>query len=212
MKSHKLLFALPLALLLGLSACTDQGGQEQATTPAATESKQADSSAKAPEPVSQETPKDTETITNDACLAAVKKETGESNVVVLMNEFSEANTLVQIGVGPSRAPWKCLVSNDGNVAEVSFMGTDGDSVVEPAQSEAPAVTSSSVSQAAIDACLKAVKAQTNESDLEVMSTEFSEANSLVMIGVGPQRAPWKCLVSNDGQGAEVSFAGDEGKL
>jgi hypothetical protein len=210
MKSHKLLTILPLALLLGLSACTDQGGQEQTTT--APKQAEPPAEAKPAEPKPQETAKDTETITNEACLAAVKKETGESNVVVLMNEFSEANTLVQIGVGPGRAPWKCLVSNDGNVAEISFMGTDGDTVEEPAESEVPAATSSSVSQAAIDACLKAVKAQTNESDLNVMSTEFSEANSLVMIAVGQQRAPWKCLVSNDGQGAEVSFAGDEGKL
>lgn len=209
MNITKLLPILSLAVIFGLTACSDKGGEEQSKAPATTQSEQADSStaAKPPEPKPQETVKDTETITNEACLAAVKKETNESNVVVLMNEFSEANTLVQIGVGSNRAPWKCLVSNDGNVAEVSFMGTDGDTVEEQ-----PAASSSSVSQAAINACLDVVKAQTNETDVDVLSTEFSEANSLVMIGVGPQRAPWKCLVSNDGQGAEASFAGDEGKL
>ena len=87
------------------------------------------------------------------------------------------------------------------------MGTDGDTVEEQ-----PAASSSTVSQAAIDACLAAVTAQTSGGDLDVLSTEFSEANSVVMIGVGPERAPWKCLVSNDGQVAEMSFAGDEGKL
>ena len=207
MKSRKLLGIFSIALMLGLSACTDKGSEEQASAPAATPSKQAEPAAKAPEPKPQETARDTETITNEACLAAVRKETNESNVVVLMNEFSEANTLVQIGVGSSRAPWKCLVSNDGKVAEVSFMGTDGDTVEEQ-----PAASSSTVSQAAIDACLAAVKAQTSGGDLDVLSTEFSEANSVVMIGVGPERAPWKCLVSNDGQVAEMSFAGDEGKL
>ena len=206
MHSHKLLTIISLALMLGLSGCSDKGGQEQATAPEATESKQAETSAKAPEPKPQETVKDTETITNEACLAAVKKETGESNVAVLMNEYSEANTLVQIGVGSNRAPWKCLVSNNGNVAEVSFMGTDGDAV-----EEAPA-SSSSVTPAAIDACLNAVKSETGQTDVDVLSTEFSEANSMVMVGVGSDRAPWKCLVSNDGNVAEVSFAGDEGKL
>ncbi|WP_436637828.1 hypothetical protein [Microbaculum sp. FT89] len=73
-------------------------------------------------------------------------------------------------------------------------------------------TASEVSDAAIDACLAAVRQETGEADVAVLSTEFSEANSLVMIGVGAQRAPWKCLVSNDGQVAGVSFAGDEGKL
>jgi hypothetical protein len=35
---------------------------------------------------------------------------------------------------------------------------------------------------------------------------------LVMIGVGSDRAPWRCLVSNDGAVQEVSFAGSEGAL
>ena len=62
------------------------------------------------------------------------------------------------------------------------------------------------------ACLAAVTNQTNNSDVAVMSNEFSEANSLVMIGVGANRAPWRCLVSNDGIVAEVSSAADEGML
>jgi len=38
-------------------------------------------------------------------------------------------------------------------------------------------------------CLKAVSEKTGESDVAVLSSEYSEANSLVMVGVGPQRAP-----------------------
>ena len=153
---------------------------------------------------------DTETVTNDACLAAVKKETGEPKVSVLSNEFSEANTLVMIGVGDTNAPWKCLVSSDGTVQEVSFTGDDSAGVQEPAASGAMA-GSSDVSDAAINACLAAVTKETNESDVATLSTEFSEANSMVMVGVGAQRAPWKCLVSNDGTVQEISFTGDEGK-
>lgn len=130
-------------------------------------------------------------------------------MTVLSTEFSEANSLVMVGVGANNAPWRCLVSNDGSSAEVSFDGNDGDGV-EEGPSAVPAETSSDVSQAAIDACLSAVRAQTNEPDMAVLSTEFSEANSLVMVGVGPDRALWRCLVSNDGTGAEASFAGSEG--
>ncbi|MEQ8695999.1 MAG: hypothetical protein RLT05_05490 [Bauldia litoralis] len=185
----------------------------------ATEEAAAPSEAPAAEPEPQATAADTTTVTNDACLAAAKAETNESDVTVVSNDFSEANTIVMLGVGANRAPWKCLVSNDGNVEEISFQGNDGDGVpMEGADADdgggamAGAPGGSDVSQAAIDACLEAVQAQTNEPNQGVLSTEFSEANSLVMVGVGEQQAPWKCLVSNDGVVAEVSFDGDEGAL
>jgi ABC-type Fe3+-hydroxamate transport system substrate-binding protein len=60
------------------------------------------------------------------------------------------------------------------------------------------------------ACLDAVAKQANNT-VTIISSEFSEANTLVMVGVGPENAPWKCLVSK-GVVAEASFAGDEGKL
>lgn len=60
------------------------------------------------------------------------------------------------------------------------------------------------------ACLNAVAAETGNT-VTVLSTEFSEANTLVMVGVGPQLAPWRCLVSN-GIVAEIMFDGDEGRL
>ncbi|MEW9805727.1 SH3 domain-containing protein [Mesorhizobium sp. ZMM04-5] len=60
------------------------------------------------------------------------------------------------------------------------------------------------------ACLAAVRAQTNNS-VTVLSSEFSEANSMVMVGVGPNRAPWRCLVSR-GRVAEVMSMTDEGAL
>jgi LysM repeat protein len=61
-----------------------------------------------------------------ACLDRVARDTGERNVTVLSSEFSEANSVVMIGVGLNYAPWRCLVSNDGIVAEVSFAGREGD--------------------------------------------------------------------------------------
>ena len=61
------------------------------------------------------------------------------------------------------------------------------------------------------ACLQAVSIKTNNGDVVVLSTETSEANNVVVVGVGPQRAPWRCLVSR-GVVAEVSSQTDEGRL
>lgn len=52
-----------------------------------------------------------------ACLRAVTQQSNNPDVVLLSEEYSEANTLVMVGVGPNKAPWKCL-SKRGRVAEV----------------------------------------------------------------------------------------------
>ena len=61
------------------------------------------------------------------------------------------------------------------------------------------------------ACLQAVSTQTNHGEVVTLSVEESEANTLVMVGVGPNQAPWKCL-SKDGVVAEVMSMTDEGAL
>lgn len=54
-----------------------------------------------------------------------------------------------------------------------------------------------VSQEAIDACIDAVRMQSPASGGMVLSTEFSEANDLIMLQDGAGTV-WKCLVANDG--------------
>ena len=61
------------------------------------------------------------------------------------------------------------------------------------------------------ACLQAVSIKTHNGDVVTLSVEESEANTLVMVGVGPNKAPWKCL-SKDGVVAEVMSMTDEGAL
>jgi hypothetical protein len=61
------------------------------------------------------------------------------------------------------------------------------------------------------ACLQAVSIKTNNGDVTVLSMETSEANNVVIVGVGPNKAPWRCLVSG-GVVAEVSSQTDEGRL
>lgn len=79
---------------------------------------------------------------------------------------------------------------------------------EAERGSAPSGTPSDQEQA----CLAAVSRESNNGDVTVLSSEFSQANTVVMIGVGEQRAPWRCLVSNAGHVEEVSFAGSEGNL
>lgn len=75
-----------------------------------------------------------------------------------------------------------------------------------------AATSSTPTSVQEQACLTAVSAETGNSNVSVMSSLFSEANSEVMVAAGDDAAPWRCLVANDGVVAEVSFAGSEGFL
>ena len=65
-----------------------------------------------------------------------------------------------------------------------------------------------VSNAAVDAYRNALSAQTNGS-ADVVASEFSQANSTVYMVVGAQRAPWRCLVANDGTGPDLMFMGRE---
>lgn len=138
----KVLAVLCAALLLGVAACSEEeeqkSEQEQAPTtqsePAKTESQEAAPTTQAPAQSDTSTSEVTDAAT-DACLAAVKEQTGESDVAVLSTEFSEANSLVMVSVGAQRAPWKCLVSNDGQVAEVSFQGDDSAGVADQSAAE-----------------------------------------------------------------------------
>jgi hypothetical protein len=61
------------------------------------------------------------------------------------------------------------------------------------------------------ACLQAVSTQTGNGEVVLLRTETSEANNAVYVGVGPNRAEWRCLVKG-GVVAEVMSMTDEGAL
>ena len=90
-----------------------------------------------------------------------------------------------------------------------------DGAPEAAPADDGAGTMDGAPQAAVgkdeQACLQAVSTETNNGDVVTLSVEESEANTLVMVGVGPNRAPWKCL-SKNGAVAEVMSMTDEGAL
>lgn len=74
-----------------------------------------------------------------------------------------------------------------------------------------AVSASDVLSKDKKACLRAVRKQTNNPKVVVVSVEISEANNSVTLGVGPQRAPWRCLVKH-GTVAEVTSLTDDGRM
>jgi hypothetical protein len=61
--------------------------------------------------------------------------------------------------------------------------------------------------AAESACMAAVNSQYGGrvDRLNVISSERSEAGSLVMVAGGPNRERWRCLASNDGEVEELSL-------
>lgn len=71
---------------------------------------------------------------------------------------------------------------------------------------APAMTSSEVSQDAIDSCIDSLRATAGPIGGTVTSTEFSEANSLVMLE-DANGGVWRCIVSNDGSNSSVEAVG-----
>lgn len=72
--------------------------------------------------------------------------------------------------------------------------------------------SSGTPSAAEQVCLRDVTATTNNPDVVLLGSEFSEAGTLVRVGVGADRAPWQCIAYSDGTTAGIQFLGSEGYL
>lgn len=62
------------------------------------------------------------------------------------------------------------------------------------------------------ACLAAVSNKANNGEVTILDSTESQANNVVVVGVGNQRAPWKCWVSSSGVVQDVQFSGDEGRM
>ena len=82
----------------------------------------------------------------------------------------------------------------------------------PAGSGAPSSGADPLVTAAQQACLRDVTQMTNNPDAVVLRSMFSEAGTEVIVGVGDQRAPWRCIAYRDGTTTGIMSITDEGSL
>ena len=61
-------------------------------------------------------------------------------------------------------------------------------------------------------CLRDVTSTTNNPDVVLLRSSFSEAGTEVIVGVGPKKAPWSCIGYSDGTTAGITSLTDEGSL
>jgi hypothetical protein len=61
-------------------------------------------------------------------------------------------------------------------------------------------------------CLAAVAQTTGNSQVRILSSEAREANILVIVGVGPDAAPWQCITYGDGTTEGIMSLTNEGFL
>ncbi|WP_213548715.1 SH3 domain-containing protein [Vannielia litorea] len=80
------------------------------------------------------------------------------------------------------------------------------------QAAAPSAPQGDMPTAAEQACLRDVTAVTNNPDVVLLGSEFSQAGTMVRVGVGPDQAPWQCIAYEDGTTAEIMSLTDEGSL
>lgn len=116
------------------------------------------------------------------------------------------------------------VAKDAGSLTVTYTGPHGANGVcqvteqETVESAAPQSSNSDAAKAYDDvpkrdkqACLKAVKKKTHNPKVTVIDAVSSEANNTVNIGVGAEKAPWRCLVKG-GKVADVMSQTNEGGL
>ena len=61
-------------------------------------------------------------------------------------------------------------------------------------------------------CLRDVTRMTNNPDVVILSSSYSEAGTEVIVGVGPDRARWRCIGYKDGATSSIMSLTDEGAL
>ena len=73
-------------------------------------------------------------------------------------------------------------------------------------------SSGEVPSVAEQACLRDVTGVTNNADVVLLGSTFSQAGTEVIVGVGPQRARWRCIGYSDGTTAGITSLTNEGTL
>lgn len=100
---------------------------------------------------------------------------------------------------------KPMILSAAVLAAVALSGCE----TEP---QRPAGSGSSSPGVAEQACLRDVTQTTNNPDVVLLSSSYSEAGTEVIVGVGEQRARWRCIGYKDGTTAGIESLTDEGRL
>ncbi len=147
-----------------------------------------------------------------ACLAALREFHGVDDVVIRSSEpvqgggvFTRGSVLANFETG-KRELWQCVAYADGSTGEISYLADD------PAATGGAAGGGADPEIAGQDACLRDVRAETGNPNVSILGSSFSEAGTEVIVGVGPQQAPWRCIAYRDGTTAGITFIGNEGTL
>lgn len=141
---------------------------------------------------------------------------GGAAVVATLNNGQNVRNL---GCRMEEARRWCRVAT---LADPGFEGwAAGDYLVEGSNDPSAGTTgtasgsdaaASDMPSAAEQACLQAVTEETNNPDVVLLSSSFSEAGTEVIVGVGPGQAPWQCIAYRDGSTTRPMSLTDEGSL
>lgn len=116
-----------------------------------------------------------------------------------------ASTNIQPEKKKMKTPLKTAAVGFGLMVLLSAcIESDGVGTATPQTTSAP--------NAAEQACLQAIRAETSNPDVRLIGSSFSEAGTLVRAAVGPQNGVWQCIAYSDGSTAGVQFTGNEGTL
>jgi hypothetical protein len=160
--------------------------------------------AKCPTDITVETDRAGRAYVNGKKATVRSKNADYSEIVgggVTISVARDAGSLIVTYTGPHRAHGTC---------EITEQETIDSAAPQPATPSA-AKPYDDVPKRDKQACLKAVKKTTHNPKLTVLGGVSSEANNTVTIGVGADKAPWRCLVKN-GKVADVMSQTNEGGL
>jgi hypothetical protein len=105
-----------------------------------------------------------------------------------------------------------LIGTLASVAGLTLLAGCVESTGDTRTSSAATPASSRIPIQAEQACLRDVTRTTNNPDVVLLSSSFSQAGTEVIVGVGPQRARWRCIAYSDGTAAGIEPMTDEGAL
>jgi len=160
--------------------------------------------AKCPTDISVETDRAGRAYLNGKRATVRSKNADYSEIVgggVVVSVAQNNGSLIVSYTGPHRANGVCQVVEHKTVESA------------PLQASTPQPTTAydDVPKGDKRACLRAVRAKTRNPKVSVIGAVSSEANNTVTVGVGAERAPWRCLVKR-GKAADVMSQTDEGAL